>query len=133
MYFVFLLNFMLREHHLVWSLCLACRRVCMRYVGEQEESPTHRSTQWATIRIFWIRINIIIFLFLSQKLIKDAFTSRKRLSKEYEHLAILYGDIDIESSQHFRPSSVPSSPNSFILDMGLHSSQEMCDADWELL
>ncbi|KAK4398325.1 hypothetical protein Sango_1308000 [Sesamum angolense] len=44
---------------------------------------------------------------------KDAFTSRKRLSKEYEHLAIMFGDIDIESSQHFAPRSLPSSPHTY--------------------
>ncbi|XP_075521791.1 uncharacterized protein LOC142555034 isoform X2 [Primulina tabacum] len=30
-----------------------------------------------------------------KKLFKAAFSSRKRLSKEYEHLAILHGDIDM--------------------------------------
>ncbi|KAL7189676.1 hypothetical protein ACSBR1_039340 [Camellia fascicularis] len=33
-----------------------------------------------------------------KKILQDAFASKKRLRKEYEQLAILYGDIDVESS-----------------------------------
>ncbi|PIN20871.1 hypothetical protein CDL12_06427 [Handroanthus impetiginosus] len=68
-----------------------------------------------------------------KKLIQDAFTSRKRLSKEYEHLAILYGDIDMESSQNFEPCSVPFSSNSSIHAVRILSSQETCETEWELL
>ncbi|KAK6157334.1 hypothetical protein DH2020_011582 [Rehmannia glutinosa] len=64
---------------------------------------------------------------------KDALTSRKRLSKEYEHLAILYGDIDFESRQHFESSSVPSSPNTSVHAVRTPSFQEMSESEWELV
>ncbi|KAG8386399.1 hypothetical protein BUALT_Bualt03G0144800 [Buddleja alternifolia] len=67
-----------------------------------------------------------------KKLIQEAFASRKRLSKEYEHLAILYGDIDTESRQHFEPNSLPSSPTS-IHAARTRSFQETCETEWELL
>ncbi|CAI9757061.1 unnamed protein product [Fraxinus pennsylvanica] len=41
-----------------------------------------------------------------KKLIKNAFGSHKRLIKEYEHLAILYGDVDKELWQHSESTSV---------------------------
>ncbi|KAL0362632.1 UNVERIFIED_CONTAM: hypothetical protein Scaly_1218400 [Sesamum calycinum] len=64
---------------------------------------------------------------------KDAFTSRKRLSKEYEHLAIMFGDIDIESSQHFAPRSLPLSPHTYADAVRTRSSQETYETEWELL
>ncbi|KAK4439131.1 hypothetical protein Salat_0248000 [Sesamum alatum] len=68
-----------------------------------------------------------------KKLIQDAFTSRKRLSKEYEHLSILYGDIDMESSQHFEPRSLPSFPHTYADAVRTASSQEAYETEWELL
>ncbi|KAL0353821.1 UNVERIFIED_CONTAM: hypothetical protein Sangu_0963400 [Sesamum angustifolium] len=68
-----------------------------------------------------------------KNLIQDAFTSRKRLSKEYEHLAIMFGDIDIESSQHFAPRSLPSSPHTYADAVRMRSSQETYETEWELL
>ncbi|KAH6785284.1 hypothetical protein C2S51_037739 [Perilla frutescens var. frutescens] len=69
-----------------------------------------------------------------KNLIQGAFTSRKRLSKEYEHLAIMYGDIDVESNHHFKPSSPSSFPNTALQDVaGTQSSREMSENEWELL
>ncbi|KAL0443590.1 UNVERIFIED_CONTAM: hypothetical protein Slati_2081700 [Sesamum latifolium] len=68
-----------------------------------------------------------------KNLIQDAFTSRKRLSKEYEHLAIMFGDIDMESSQHFEPRSLPSSPNTYADAVRTQLSQETDETEWELL
>ncbi|KAL1537934.1 hypothetical protein AAHA92_26733 [Salvia divinorum] len=68
-----------------------------------------------------------------KKLIHGAFTSRKRRTKEYEQLTIMYGDIDLESKQHFSQSSVSSFPNTAIHAEGTQSSQEMSENDWQLL
>ncbi|KAL2476408.1 Uncharacterized protein Adt_37144 [Abeliophyllum distichum] len=67
-----------------------------------------------------------------KNLIKDAFGSHKRLTKEYEHLAILYGDIDQELWQHFEPSSLPSTPTASSL-FPRSPSHETSKSDWELL
>ncbi|KAL0399457.1 UNVERIFIED_CONTAM: hypothetical protein Sradi_2289000 [Sesamum radiatum] len=64
---------------------------------------------------------------------KDAFTSRKRLSKEYEHLGIMFGDIDMESSRHFVTRSLPSSPHTYVDAVRSQSSQETDETEWELL
>ncbi|KAL8512212.1 hypothetical protein ACS0TY_018609 [Phlomoides rotata] len=66
-----------------------------------------------------------------KKLIHDAFTSQKRISKEYEHLAILYGDIDKESNQLFEPSSVPSVLNNHAGKT--QSSENMSITEWHLV
>ncbi|KAL3849270.1 hypothetical protein ACJIZ3_011152 [Penstemon smallii] len=63
-------------------------------------------------------------------LIHDAFASRKRLSKEYKHLAILYGDIDMESRQQFEPSSLCSSTSTSV---NAPRTDEMSESEWELL
>ncbi|KAL7087563.1 hypothetical protein ACP275_13G075000 [Erythranthe tilingii] len=55
-----------------------------------------------------------------KNVIQGAFTSRKRLTKEYEHLAVLHGEIDLESSQNFEASSIT-----------VHSVKS--ESDWELL
>ncbi|XP_057475002.1 uncharacterized protein LOC130763074 isoform X2 [Actinidia eriantha] len=65
-----------------------------------------------------------------KKIIKDAFASKKRIRKEYEQLAILYGDIDMESSH--QPGKSLLLP-SLSLDLKKSSSEDLCDADWELL
>ncbi|KAL9145804.1 hypothetical protein ABFS82_13G067900 [Erythranthe guttata] len=55
-----------------------------------------------------------------KNVIQGAFTSQKRLTKEYEHLAVLHGEIDLESSQNFEASSIT-----------IHSVKS--ESDWELL
>lgn len=72
-------------------------------------------------------------MFCSQKLIHGAFTSRKRITKEYEQLAIMYGDIDVESKQHFTQSSVSSFLNTALHVEETQSSQELSENDWQLL
>ncbi|XP_075506555.1 uncharacterized protein LOC142543277 isoform X1 [Primulina tabacum] len=67
-----------------------------------------------------------------KKLLKDAFSSRKRLSKEYEHLAILQGNVDMESTHIFEPSSLP--PSTASLNMATSQpSHKISDSDWEVL
>ena len=56
-----------------------------------------------------------------KKRIQDAFTSKKRLAKEYEQLAIWFGDSHIETSQETL-SNVKSS-----------ETDDACDSEWELL
>ncbi|KAB2615973.1 hypothetical protein D8674_022561 [Pyrus ussuriensis x Pyrus communis] len=56
-----------------------------------------------------------------KKRIQDAFTSKKRLAKEYEQLAIWFGDSHIETSQQTL-SNVKSS-----------ETDDACDSEWELL
>ncbi|KAL6529679.1 hypothetical protein OROGR_015302 [Orobanche gracilis] len=68
-----------------------------------------------------------------KKLIQDTLTSQKRLSKEYEHLVILYGDIDLELSQHFEPNPVPTSTKTPIHAARTQSSHEMSETEWELV
>ncbi|XP_011082750.1 uncharacterized protein LOC105165435 isoform X2 [Sesamum indicum] len=68
-----------------------------------------------------------------KNLIQDAFTSRKRLSKEYEHLAFMFGDIDMESSQDFEPRSLPTFPHTYADAVRTQLSQEMYETEWELL
>ncbi|XP_057766439.1 uncharacterized protein LOC130986909 isoform X2 [Salvia miltiorrhiza] len=68
-----------------------------------------------------------------KKLIQGAFTSQKRLTKEYEHLAIMYGNIDVESNQHYKPSSLFSSPYTALHAERTQSSREMSENEWELL
>ncbi|XP_042021690.1 uncharacterized protein LOC121769078 [Salvia splendens] len=68
-----------------------------------------------------------------KKLIHGAFTSRKRIAKEYEQLEIMYGDIDVESKQLFTQSSVSSFLNTPLHAEETQSSQEMSENDWQLL
>ncbi|KAL6535946.1 hypothetical protein OROHE_012790 [Orobanche hederae] len=68
-----------------------------------------------------------------KKLIQDTLTSQKRLSKEYEHLAILYGDIDLELSQHFEPNPVPSPTETSIHAARTQSLHEISETEWELV
>ncbi|KAM3302276.1 putative protein isoform X1 [Capsicum chacoense] len=46
-----------------------------------------------------------------KELIQEAFASRKRLIKEYKQLAVLYADVDGETSQHVELSHLPSLPS----------------------
>ncbi|XP_039013689.1 uncharacterized protein LOC120143436 [Hibiscus syriacus] len=67
-----------------------------------------------------------------RKRIQDALTSRKRLAKEYEQLAIWFGDADMGSvHDHFQtqqPSS--STPTS---EPKNSQTELVCDSDWEIL
>ncbi|XP_016648541.1 PREDICTED: uncharacterized protein LOC103326075 isoform X2 [Prunus mume] len=56
-----------------------------------------------------------------KKRIQDAFTSKKRLTKEYEQLAIWFGDTDINSSQET------------LSNMKNLQTHDACDSEWELL
>ncbi|KAA8548353.1 hypothetical protein F0562_000037 [Nyssa sinensis] len=67
-----------------------------------------------------------------KKIIQDAFASKKRLRKEYEQLAIWYGDVDIESSQHPEQNLLPSFPST-CLDSKKSSAHDICDSEWELV
>ncbi|KAL7249661.1 hypothetical protein ACSBR1_011781 [Camellia fascicularis] len=65
-----------------------------------------------------------------KKILQDAFASKKRLRKEYEQLAILYGDIDIESSLQPGQNLFPCIPT----NLGKSSSHDLsCEPEWELL
>ncbi|XAR68288.1 hypothetical protein NMG60_11003366 [Bertholletia excelsa] len=59
-----------------------------------------------------------------KKILQDAFASKKRLRREYEQLAILYGDIDEEPDQK---------PLQKLLDANTSSSSDLCDPEWEIL
>ncbi|KAJ8764650.1 hypothetical protein K2173_006732 [Erythroxylum novogranatense] len=66
-----------------------------------------------------------------KKMIKDAFTHKKRLIKEYEQLAILYGDPDSVCGQDTMQRHLcPSGPLASELNL---QNREKHDSDWELL
>ncbi|XP_016489432.1 uncharacterized protein LOC107809340 isoform X1 [Nicotiana tabacum] len=61
-----------------------------------------------------------------KELIQEAFASRKRLIKEYKQLAVLYADVDAETSKHTELPSLPSPC--------LHSTESsISESGWELL
>ncbi|GAV64049.1 hypothetical protein CFOL_v3_07567 [Cephalotus follicularis] len=62
-----------------------------------------------------------------KKKIQDAFSSKKRLAKEYGKIAIWYGDIDIGSTQNALPTTTISLGSD---NFGTH---HICDSEWELL
>lgn len=66
-----------------------------------------------------------------QKRIKDAFASKKRLAKEYEQLAIWFGDCYIGPSQELVPALLPSTTITSTVD--LKDSNHISDSEWELL
>ncbi|KAK7313121.1 hypothetical protein VNO77_37549 [Canavalia gladiata] len=67
-----------------------------------------------------------------KKRIQDAFTSKKRLAKEYEQLAIWYGDTDIEPSQGFSQTLLPFSSKTYVNSKNLQL-QHASEPEWELL
>jgi len=67
-----------------------------------------------------------------QKRIQDAFTSKKRLSKEYEQLAIWYGDCDIEPSQDFSETLFPLSTQTNMESKNVEEQHDS-ESEWELL
>ncbi|KVI02248.1 hypothetical protein Ccrd_019539 [Cynara cardunculus var. scolymus] len=60
-----------------------------------------------------------------QKMIQDAFMSRKRLTKEYKQLVIWYGDIEKEFSEPTEASNMGATPKS--------PARDLCDSEWEIL
>ncbi|OAY54803.1 uncharacterized protein LOC110611812 [Manihot esculenta] len=66
-----------------------------------------------------------------KKKLLDVFTSKKRLSKEYEQLAIWFGDPDMEVSQDTLQSQLQSS-STVILDCD-YGTHHIRDSEWELL
>ncbi|OIT38421.1 PREDICTED: uncharacterized protein LOC109239436 isoform X1 [Nicotiana attenuata] len=61
-----------------------------------------------------------------KELIQEAFASRKRLIKEYKQLAVLYADVDAETSQH---TELPSLPSPCLRS----TESSICESGWELL
>lgn len=59
-----------------------------------------------------------------KKRIKDAFGRKKRLEKEYEQLAIWYGDSDVEFSK---------GTSQTYLDSKNLQVQNLCETEWEIL
>ncbi|KAK6946647.1 hypothetical protein RJ641_000120 [Dillenia turbinata] len=62
-----------------------------------------------------------------KKIIQDAFASKRRLAKEYEQLAIWYGDIDAEFGQQRVQKTLSCFP------VNSSSKNDPNDSDWELL
>lgn len=60
-----------------------------------------------------------------KKIIQDAFTSRKKLTKEYKQLAIWYGDIEKEFSEPTEENAASTTPKS--------PARDLCDSEWEIL
>ncbi|KAK9269698.1 hypothetical protein L1049_001476 [Liquidambar formosana] len=67
-----------------------------------------------------------------RKIIQDAFASKKRIAKEYEQLAIVYGDIDTEFNEHTAQNLLPSI-HTTPLDSKRLPRHDLCDSEWELL
>ncbi|TKY66445.1 suppressor protein SRP40 [Spatholobus suberectus] len=67
-----------------------------------------------------------------KKRIQDAFASKKRLAKEYEQLAIWYGDTDIEPNQGFSQTLLPFSSRTY-MDSKNVQVQHASETEWELL
>lgn len=71
-------------------------------------------------------------LFPSQKKLRDAFAPKKRLAKEYKHLGILYGDIDIRLAEE--PQPTPSTLVSSVLSGSKNPRKlEVMESEWVLL
>ncbi|KAL4334103.1 hypothetical protein GQ457_07G015030 [Hibiscus cannabinus] len=66
-----------------------------------------------------------------RKRIQEALTSRKRLVKEYEQLAIWFGDADMGSGHDHFQTLQPSS--STTLEPKNTRTEPVCDSDWEIL
>lgn len=64
-------------------------------------------------------------------MIKDAYTKTKRLTKEYELLGILYGDIDNEAIEHEKHSSrLPSISETTPGNKQSLTEEDVSDCDW---
>ncbi|CAL0333729.1 unnamed protein product [Lupinus luteus] len=66
------------------------------------------------------------------KRIQDAFASKKRLAKEYEQLAIWYGDTDLEYGQSLSQTLLPFSSRTYAESKNLQG-QDASETEWELL
>ncbi|XP_050247756.1 uncharacterized protein LOC126695148 isoform X4 [Quercus robur] len=67
-----------------------------------------------------------------RKKIQDAFASKKRLVKEYEQLAIWYGDVDMGSSKDGSQPLLTSTPAKSLNSKNLQLELSY-DTEWELL
>ncbi|OIW06075.1 hypothetical protein TanjilG_29831 [Lupinus angustifolius] len=67
-----------------------------------------------------------------KKRIQDAFASKKRLAKEYEQLAIWYGDTDLEYGEGLSQTLLPFSSRTYVESKNLQG-QDASETDWELL
>ncbi|XP_022717209.1 uncharacterized protein LOC111275880 [Durio zibethinus] len=67
-----------------------------------------------------------------KKRVQDALTSKKRLTKEYEQLAIWFGDADMGSNQDHLQTLRPSSSTTTLECKNLQT-ELVCDSEWELL
>ncbi|MED6170321.1 hypothetical protein PIB30_029816 [Stylosanthes scabra] len=67
-----------------------------------------------------------------KKGIQDAFASKKRLAKEYEQLAIWYGDTDMEPSPGLSRNLLPFGSRTYVSSQN-SQAQHACESDWELL
>ncbi|XWS10943.1 hypothetical protein CRYUN_Cryun38cG0041800 [Craigia yunnanensis] len=67
-----------------------------------------------------------------KKMIQDALTSKKRLAKEYEQLAIWFGDADMGSNHDYLRTLRPSSSTTALECKNLQT-ELLCDSEWELL
>ncbi|CAK8561440.1 unnamed protein product [Lathyrus sativus] len=67
-----------------------------------------------------------------KKRIQDAFASKKRLAKEYEQLAIWYGDADMEPSQDIPQTRALFSSRTYSNSKDLQM-QQASETEWELL
>ncbi|TYG71514.1 hypothetical protein ES288_D05G402800v1 [Gossypium darwinii] len=67
-----------------------------------------------------------------KKRIKDALTSKKSLVKEYEQLAIWFGDADMGSDHNHFQTPQPSSSTATSKSKNTQT-ELVCDFDWELL
>lgn len=66
-------------------------------------------------------------------MVKDAYTKTGRLTREYELLGILYGDIDKEPDQHEKHSSRLPSISKITAGNEQSLTKDLSDCDWELL
>ncbi|XWS52156.1 hypothetical protein CRYUN_Cryun11dG0043000 [Craigia yunnanensis] len=67
-----------------------------------------------------------------KKRIQDVLTSKKRLAKEYEQLAIWFGDANMGSNHDYLQTLRPSSSRTTLECKNLQTELE-CDSEWELL
>lgn len=67
-----------------------------------------------------------------KKRIQDAFSSKKRLAKEYEQLAIWFGDADIEPGQDLPPTLRRFNSRTYVNSTNLQV-QQASETEWELL
>lgn len=67
-----------------------------------------------------------------QKRIQEAFVPKKRLAKEYEQLAIWFGDAYMGPEQNTLQNLLPAT-SSATLESENSRTRHICDSEWELL